>query len=207
MQSVRFWIYIVITALLVSLGVVVYLQDRKIKKINSELSTAVINIKAAEAENDSLINKNIEFNYTIEQLNYSQDSLIQVLNNMRKSLKIKDKHIKELQYLASQNRKTDTLHLRDTIFREKEFCLDTVIGDEWAKLQLHLQYPSEIVADYSFKNETMIFSSTRKETIDPPKKCWLLRLFQKKHTITDVEVVQNNPYCENDLHKHIKIVN
>ena len=171
------------------------------------MSTAVINIKAAEAENDSLINKNIEFNYTIAQLNYSNDSLVQKLNNVRKELNIKDKSIKELQYLASHNVKTDSIFIKDTIFKEPSFRLDTLVGDEWAKLKLGLEYPNKIEAEYSFKNETMIFSSSRKETIDPPKKCWLLRLFQKKHIITDVEIVQNNPYCENDIHKHIKIVN
>ena len=167
MQNIKFLLYAIVAALLISLGIVVILQNRKIKEINSNLSTAVINIKAAEAENDSLINKNIEFNYTIAQLNFSNDSLI----------------------------------------KDIDFKLDTVVGDEWAKLKLGLEFPNKIQTEYSFKNETMVFSSSRKETIDPPKKCWLLRLFQKKHIITDVEIIQNNPYCENDIHKHIKIVN
>ena len=207
MQNIKFLLYAIVAALLISLGIVVILQNRKIKEINSNLATAVINIKAAEAENDSLINKNIEFNYTIEQLNFSNDSLVKKLNDARKELKIKDKSIKELQNIASHNTKTDSILVRDTIFKDIDFKLDTVVGDEWAKLKLGLEFPNKIQTEYSFKNETMVFSSSRKETIDPPKKCWLLRLFQKKHIITDVEIVQNNPYCENDIHKHIKIVN
>ena len=82
----------------------------------------------------------------------------------------------------------------------------TTSSDEWAKLQLHLQYPNEIAAGYSFRNETVIVSSSKKETINPPNKCWLIRLFQRKHKIIEVEVIQNNPYCENDMHKHIKII-
>lgn len=206
LQNIKFWIGVIILAILVSLGVTICIQSRQIKALRSDLSTAVINNKAYEAQNDSLINKNIEFNYTVAQLNFSQDSLIKVLNDARKELKIKDRNIEELQYIASQSRKVDSIYVRDTIFRDVNFNMDTLIADEWAKLQLHLQYPNNINADYSFKNETLVISSSKYETIEPPHKCWLIRLFQKKHHITEVEVIQNNPYCENDLHKHIKIV-
>ncbi len=206
LQNIKFWIAIIIIAIIFFLGICLFLQNKKIKTLETDLSTAVINLKAYEAENDSLINKNIEYNYTIDQLNYSQDSLVNILNNARKSLKIKDKQLQELQYLASLNRKIDTIRFTDTIFKAPSFEMDTLVGDEWAKLNIHLKYPNIIDADYSFKNETLVISSSRKETVDPPKKCWLLRLFQKKHTIVDVEVIQNNPYCENEKHKHIKIV-
>jgi len=203
--EIKFWIYVAIAAIMIGLGITVYFQSQKIKQIKTELSAAVINNKAYEAENDSLINKNIEFIYTVAQLNASSDSLVQELNKLRKQLKIKDKNIEELQYLAYHLKKTDTLFVRDTIFRDIDFNMDTTIANEWAKLQLHMEYPNQIAADYSFKNETVIISSSRRETVDPPHKCWLVRLFQKKHYITDVEVIQKNPYCENDLHKHIKI--
>lgn len=207
MKDWKFYVGLVIVAIFVILTVVVIEQHKKIKQTNYELSTAVINLKAYESENDSLINKNIEYNYTVEQLNASTDSLVRELNNVRKALKIKDKHIAELQYIASHSSKVDSIFVRDTIFKDKDFCLDTIIADKWAKLQLNLKYPNEIIADYSFNNETVIVSSSHKETVEPPHKCWLIRLFQKKHYVTEVEVIQNNPYCENDKHKHIKIVN
>ena len=207
MKDWKFYVGLVIVVIFVILTVVVIEQHKKIKQTNYELSTAVINLKAYESENDSLINKNIEYNYTVEQLNASTDSLVRELNNVRKALKIKDKYIAELQYIASHSSKVDSIFVRDTIFKDKDFYLDTIIADKWAKLQLNLKYPNEIIADYSFNNETVIVSSSHKETVEPPHKCWLIRLFQKKHYVTEVEVIQNNPYCENDKHKHIKIVN
>lgn len=204
--EIKFWIGIGITVILIGLGVAVYIQSTRIKSLRTELEYAVVNNKAYEAENDSLINKNIAFNFTIAQLNYNQDSLVKELNRVRKQLKVKDKQIDELQYIASHTRKVDSIFIRDTIFKDPELNLDTLIANEWAKLKLHLQYPNEIDADYSFKNETIIVSSTKVETVDPPHKCWFIRLFQKKHKVVEVEVIQNNPYCENDLHKHIKIV-
>ena len=46
----------------------------------------------------------------------------------------------------------------------------------------------------------------KKETINPPKKCWLLRLFQKKHTILEVNVIEKNPYSENKQQRFIEII-
>lgn len=209
MKNLKSYIILITIIIIAGLAIISIKQHKKIKQIENDLSTAVINIKAYESENDSLINKNIEYNYTIEQLNSSSDSLVKELNNVRKILKIKDKNIAELQYIAAHNVKRDSIiiHERDTIFKEKDFYLDTIIGDKWAKLELELKYPNQINAEYSFNNETMILSSSYKETIEPPHKCWLIRLFQKKHYVTEVEVIQQNPYCENDRHKHIKIVN
>lgn len=206
MRKIELIIGSVLIALVIGLGITFDVQRRTINRLNADLSTAVINNKAYEAERDDLKNKTIQFEYTIEQLNYSNDSLNKKLNDARKQLKIKDKNIKELQYLASENKKVDSVFFRDTIFKEPNFQLDTLLGDQWASLNLHLQYPNNINAEYSFKNETIIAASTKKETVDPPKKFWLCRLFQKKHTITEVEVIQTNPYCEKGTERHIKII-
>jgi len=206
MQKIKLIIASIIACILVGLGLTVYFQSQKIKKINSELSVAVINEKAYAAENSSLKERTIQFQLTVDQLNNSNDSLMQKLNDTRKQLKIKDKNIKELQYIASLNQKKDSIIVRDTIFRNPEFKLDTLVGDEWARIKLGLEYPSKIVADYEFKNETTIVTSTTKETIDAPKKCWIARLFQKKHTIVTIDVYQANPYCTNNKERHVKII-
>ena len=73
-------------------------------------------------------------------------------------------------------------------------------------MRLQLEYPNKIITDYSFKNEEIIIASAKKETINPPKKCWLARLLQKKHTVITVEVVQQNPYCENKEQRHVKLI-
>lgn len=206
MQNIKLIIISICALLFVALGCTVAIQNNKIKNISKELSTAVNNNKAYEAENSALKDKSIEFEYTIDQLNHSNDSLTQKLNDARKQLNIKDKNIKQLQYLASTNYKVDTLKIPgDTIFVEK-FKLDTTIRDDWSRLKLNLEYPNKIVAEYEFKNETTIITSAVKETVNPPKKCWLGRLFQKKHTKLTVDVIQDNPYCTNNQERHIKIL-
>jgi len=187
------------------LGWIVYGQHQKIKNLDAALAVASNNNKAYEAENDSLHNKIIEFQFTSDQLNASNDSLVRKLNSVRKQLGIKDKEISHLQYLVSQNQKKDTVVLKDTIFREG-VVLDTLLGDEWSRLKLHAEYPNFISADYSFKNSTVVVAHDSRVTVDPPKKCWLARLFQKKQTIVEIDVVQENPYCENKTTKFIKVI-
>ncbi len=196
----------IITAAIALLIGSVYIQSKKIEHLHEELSSAIINNKAYQEENSELKDRTIQFEYTIEQLNYNNDSLVTKLNNLRKQLKIKDKNIKELQYLASINQKTDSIFIRDTIFKYPEFKLDTLIKDDWSSLHLTMEYPNKIITDYQFTNSTSIITSTSRETIDPPKKCWLGRLFQKKHTVVNIDVIQENPYCTNNIEKHIKII-
>ena len=104
-------------------------MNNRIKKLNREVAEAVTNIKAYELENSALKDDTIEFQYTIEQLNYSKDSLNQRINKLRKELNIKDKDIQKLQYIVSENQKKDSIVVRDTIFI-KDVKVDTTLTDD-----------------------------------------------------------------------------
>lgn len=128
------------------------------------------------------------------------------MNDVRKELKIKDDNLKQMQYLLSEATKKDTIVFRDTLFREPALNIDTLIGDKWYQMRLGLKYPSTITTDPKFVSEKYIMVDYKKETINPPKKCWLLRLFQKKHKVVEVNVVEKNPYIENKQQRFIEIV-
>ena len=113
----------------IGLGCLVYGQHRKIVDLESSLSVAVNNNKAYAEENAALNGKIIEFQVTADQLEYSKDSLMQKLNSARKSLNIKNKQLRDLQYLASITHKVDTVVMRDTIFRPG-VALDTSLVDD-----------------------------------------------------------------------------
>lgn len=195
----------ILAALFIGLGLTVWQQNVKIKRLNDNLLVAVNNNKAYESERDSLKNNTIQFQFTVDQLNHSNDSLINKINDIRKQVNVKNKQISELQYFASVNNKRDSIIVRDTIF-QKGVALDTTISDDWSKLAIRAEYPNFLDVDYSFKNETLVVMHDSRVTVDPPKKCWLARLFQKKQTIVEIDVVQENPYCENKEQKFIKIV-
>lgn len=195
----------IVIALFVGLGLIFTAKNATIARLNNELLVATNNNKAYEAEKDSLNKKTLQFQYTIDQLNYSNDSLVQKINAVRKQLKLKDKEITELQYFASQTTKRDNIVVHDSIF-VKGVALDTLIEDYWSHLAVHAEYPNILDIESSFRNETTVVLHTSRVTVDPPKKCKLLRWFQKKQDIVEVDVVQENPYCIDKEKKFIKII-
>ena len=205
-QVIRKYIGITALALIFVLGVTTYIQYKKVKSLNIELSISKSNEKAFIEENNELKDRNLAFKFTIDQINYLNDSLITKMNEVRKELKIKDKDLKQMQYLLSTAQKTDTIVFRDTLFRDRNLQIDTLLGDSWYNIKLGLKYPNLITTTPTFKSEKYIVTSSRKETIKPPKKCAIARWFQKKHKVVEVIIHEKNPYITNKETKFIEIV-
>lgn len=205
-QVIRKYIGITALALIFVLGVTTYIQYKKVKSLNIELSISKSNEKAFIEENNELKDRNLAFKFTIDQINYLNDSLITKMNEVRKELKIKDKDLKQMQYLLSTAQKTDTIVFRDTLFRDRNLQIDTLLGDSWYNIELGLSYPNLITTTPTFKSEKYIVTSTRKETIKPPKKCAIARWFQKKHKVVEVIIHEKNPYITNKETRFIEIV-
>lgn len=176
------------------------------QNLRDKLSISISNEKAFIVENNGLKVQNRAFQFTVGQLEYFNDSLITKMNEVRKELEIRDRDLKQMQYLLSEAQKKDTIVFRDTLFREPTLDIDTLVGDKWYQMRLGLKYPSTITTDPKFVSEKYIMVDYKKETINPPKKCWLLRLFQKKHKVVEVNVVEKNPYIENKQQRFIEIV-
>ena len=206
MLMVKKYIRIGIVILISLLAVSTYTLYNRNQDLKEEISVSMSNQKAFIAENSSLKEENRVFKFTVEQLNYYNDSILQKMNDVRKELKIKDDNLKQMQYLLSEATKKDTIVFRDTLFREPSLSIDTLIGDKWYQMRLGLKYPSTITTDPKFVSEKYIMVDYKKETINPPKKCWLLRLFQKKHKVVEVNIVEKNPYIENKDSKFVEII-
>ena len=106
---VKKYIRIGIVILVSLLSISVYILYTKNQSLKEELSISVSNEKAFIAENSSLKDENRVFKFTVEQLNYYNDSILQKMNDVRKELKIKDKDLKQMQYLLSEATKKDTI--------------------------------------------------------------------------------------------------
>ena len=190
-----------IVLLVCSLIYMVY-QNRT---LTAKYETSIENIKAYDSQLSGLNNSNKVFKLTIDQLNYFKDSILIKMNEVRKELNIKDSKIKQMQYQLSHVEKPDSIILKDTIFVES-FKLDTIIGDEWANTYLIMKYPNYIKFTPKFKLESFLFVESKKETVNPPKKFFLFRWFQRKHTVLNVTVKENNPYVETDEQKFVEII-
>ena len=203
---VKKYIRIGIVILVSLLSISVYTLYTNNQKLKEETATLISNQKAFIAENSSLKNENRVFKFTIEQLNYYNDSILQKMNNIRKELKIKDKNLKQLQYLLSVSTKKDTVLFTDTIFRDKSLALDTIIGDKWYNIRLGLKYPNLIYTEPTFTSEKYIIVNKKKETVNPPKKFFLFRWFQRKHWVMEVNIKEKNPYIKETNNKFVEII-
>lgn len=174
--------------------------------MRSRYLNATQTIKAYDAQLDTACASNIAYKMTIDQLECSADSAFKELDKVRKQLKIKKKNVQTMQYVSSVIHKTDTVVLNDTILQSYTQNVDTVIGDDWYKLKLKINYPDTVVISPNFKSSQHIIAHMKKETIDPPKRWWWQRLFQKKHRVLHVEVVEGNPYIDVKTNKYVEIV-
>ena len=203
---VKKYIRIGIVILVSLLSISVYTLYTNNQKLKEETSTLMSNQKAFITENSSLKEENRVFKFTVEQLNYYNDSILQKMNNVRKELSIKDKNLKQMQYLLSEATKKDTIVFRDTLFREPSLNIDTLIGDKWYNIRLGLKYPNLITTNPTFISEKYIIVNKKKETINPPKKFFLFRWFQRKHWVMEVHIKEKNPYIKETNNKFVEII-
>lgn len=179
---------------------------KQFKSLQDDYAISMENIKAYNSELNVLENDNKAYKLSIEQLYYFNDSITLKMNELRQSLNIKDKQLKQMQYQLSHIDKVDSIHIKDTIFIKPEFKLDTLIGDKWLSNRVLLEYPNKVKINTKVKSEHTLFVVAEKETINPPKKFFLFRWFQRKHQVLNIEINENNPYIEQDKYKYIEII-
>ena len=198
-------VYILLGVLILT-GISMYWLYNRYQKLTAEYSISIENIKAYDAELSGLRDDTKVYKLTIEQLNYFNDSIIKKMKVVQKELGIKDKRLQQLQYEASHAQRADTIILKDTLFRDPQLKLDTIVGDKWFRTNLHLEFPSTIALKPEIELERYTFISGKRETVNPPKKFFLFRWFQKKHTVVEVNVREMNPYVKDKTQRFIQII-
>ena len=107
--------YILIVIIIFALvGSLVYFKLQN-DKLESQLDVAITNEKAFIEENNKLTSQNIAFKFSLEQLEYFNDSLLNEMNKVRKQLKIKDNEIEQMNYLLLEK---NLIYLLSDIPRE-----------------------------------------------------------------------------------------
>lgn len=200
----KIFLYVCLGAV-VGFGLFGFYYQRQYKTVKTRYDVSTANEKAWQAQVDSVTNQVNIFQYTVTQYKYMTDSISRKLRQAQKDLKIKDKNLKELQYLATTFARVDTLVLEDTIFVH-DFVLDTVLGDEWIRNHVQMAWPNFIDLSTCVKSEKEVLIHAHRETINPPSKWFFVRWFQKKHEVIKVDVQEQNPYIESEYNSFYKII-
>lgn len=201
--------YFLICGLILSILSVVnnYFLTKSKTSTDKKWKEAVENAKAYSELFSNSESKNRAFKLTIDRLKNSNDSIFRELNEARKELKVKDSKLKSLQYVSSSFSKVDTISLKgDTIFKDSHVNIDTLLSDKWYSVRVGLKYPSTVSIEPKFLSIKYIVVSAKKETVNPPKRFFLFRWFQKKQIRLNVDVVEENPYVQNQDNRFVEIV-
>lgn len=196
--------YLILALIALTVTLIAAVEQARVERKKWEV--AMGNVKAYSSALSGEQEKSIALQLTVDQLEYYQDSILKKLDATRKELKIKKKNLKVVQYVESSFTRTDTIVLKDTLFKEPSFAMDTLIGDEWYNMRLELKYPSMIAVKPDFKSEKHIIASSKKETVNPPKKFFLLRWLQRRHRVVHVDVIEKNPYVSNQKSEYVEII-
>ena len=192
--------------IIIVLIVIIGIGWKQIELAEKKRNIAEANVKAYSLQAKESGKKTRALQLTVSQLQYFNDSILEDLDATRKELKIKDKNLKALAAVSSSFSKIDTIRINDTIFKSPNLYLDTLIGDDWYKVSLGLRYPSRIIIKPEFKSKKHIVVSTRRETVNPPKKFFLFRWFQKRQTVVVVDVMEKNPHVSDEMTRYVEIV-
>lgn len=187
------WLTIIIVSIICLLVISIIILSTYNSNLNNRIALYDTNFKALSLEKDKLSNEAIMYKFSIEQLEYVNDSIIEDLNNTRRKLAIKDKEILQMQSIKTEIFTKDSIFIRDTIFRDSFVKLDTVISDAWHTIAISLQ-PSKLAINAKYTSDLNVFAKSSKEIIGTPKKCAIGRLFQRKHKVVRVEVYDRNPH-------------
>ena len=160
--SGKTWMVIILIIALFGFGVY---SNKRYKKLNNDYLISMANEKAYLGQLQDAEGEIRVFQFTIEELENSNDSIMQQLVKSKEKLKVKDKEIKQMQYQLNEFQHKDTVRIVDTIFKDPELHIDTIIGDEWMSNHLELIYPNTVCLETNVKSEKEVFMYLEKETM------------------------------------------
>lgn len=193
----------------ISLGIIIVLLTLTIcyrtayLKQNDKYAESITNVKALLVDNYNKDKDIAVLKLSKDQLSYYNDSILHKLDSVQKVLNVKSPVI--VSYKKEIIEKVDTIIYRDTIFNYG-VCMDTTIFNQWYTLNIGICYPNHIEVHPKFESSGYMVYSYKKETVDPPKKFFLFRWFQKKHKVLRVDYIQENPFIHTEKQQYIEII-
>lgn len=204
--------YIVKTLVVVAILALIIIGVRRCKSAEDKLEGYENNWIALSNENNKNAKSSKLYEFKLSQLKYINDSLMNAMDSVRKSLNIKDKNTKGLGYVKSTILIHDTVLVNRIRDGDNSISIDTTINKKWYQIQLDYrgskcnECKDTLIVSPKVTSEKYVVISTQKEYVDTPKKFWIQRIFQKKDEVIDVKVVETNPYIYSNEDRFVKVI-
>lgn len=168
----------------------------KFKKADAKYADELNNRRYYEALVGGATEDNRVLQLNISDLTHSNDSVIQELNETRKSLKIKDNALKQALSNTTVINDTTIVMIPDSVKRNCDFTVELEPNEQTYFKVTRINDSIEHIAKIQNKQDLFIY--TTKEYRNPNKK-FFKRLFTwdwKKDEIDRYEIVNSNPLLE-----------
>ena len=204
--------YIVKTLVVVAILALIIIGVRRCKSAEDKLEGYENNWIALSNENNKNAKSSKLYEFKLSQLKYINDSLMNAMDSVRKSLNIKDKNTKGLGYVKSTILIHDTVLVNRIRDGDNSISIDTTINKKWYQIQLDYrgskcnECKDTLIVSPKVTSEKYVVISTQKEYVDTPKKFWIQRIFQKRDEVIDVKVVETNPYIYSNEDRFVKVI-
>lgn len=184
------------------LGASLYASCSRLRTVESERDDYAANMKAyAMAAGDSESEGRV-LRLRVTELKASADRQLRSMDSLRREIGVRDGRLRAMHRRVTVVARVDTVLVPDTVVAAR---LDTVLDDGWVRAELSLA-PGRVSLGCRVRNETTVVVSSRRETVRPPRRFPLFRLFQRKHTVVAVTAVEANPWCETREARSVEII-
>ena len=191
--------------IVIVLGIIVFClfgyiahQSNTIKGLSDKNSVLKANEKAYvnatkvwKDESDRHVAESRTFQKTIADQKYENDKITKQQNKLIKDLNLDIKRLKQVGYIST---KIDTVLVPTEI--TKDSCYKFEYGPQM-KASFCIKNKQAFYKP-QISNDVSIFFTDKRETVDPPKKFFIARWFQKKHTIVNATAINSNKFVSTD---------
>lgn len=194
---------LILLAAVAALALALHLMGRRLSAAEAERDRASGLCASYSSELSAARGEARVFRLRADELASSRDTLMMRVDSLRRAAGVRLRDLRAAHWRETVVERVDTLWLADSILIAD---MDTVVDDGWTRVSLSLRAPRGVSVGVSVRNETALIVRARRETVRPPRRFPLFRLFQRKRTVVEVEALEGNPRCEERARRHVEII-
>ena len=181
---------LLLVGIIVSLGLFLGYQTNRLKLKDAELANAINNKEFYESLTSKTSDKNRVLQLTVDQLQTTNDSVLQEVNKLKKELKIKDKELNDVVVVETQIRDTDSVYIASKTI---DFLPTEIKFNELTKVIIS-RTDSVLKCSIDVRNKQTLFVITTKQYRNKYKN-WFKRFVHfdwKKDKVNTYQIANSN---------------
>lgn len=196
--------------LVVAMATTIWYLHNEVKALQQTVSMKEINIKSMERgmllytdKNGTLHTQSVQMQESLAELQASKDATTKALTDSIKRWKIKASTVTQAGQIDQSLTKQTVIHYAPGSYTQKDTSYD-FSTQPYITNKVYFTHDSATNVLDIKDTLTAVFHNTR-ETINPPKKFFLWRWFQRKQDVNQVDIVHANPYIHTTNQKFINV--